>query len=149
MDSKRQQGIVLIIVLVMLIVISLIGTTAMRSAAFNDRISVNHQHKNLAFEAAESALAQALKTAPDDIVPASTTPGATRSSGDFFASSNVSGQPDLSADLQTTYIDMRNNVVLSGYRFNSNALIYTLSASGEINDTPTRAVNRMGAALIR
>jgi len=57
--SKQQQGIVLVVGLVMLISLTLIGVTAMKSTTMDERIAANTQFKAIAFQVAESALSDA------------------------------------------------------------------------------------------
>lgn len=54
--NKQQQGIVLIISLIMLVLLTLIGTTAMQVTGLEERMSGNIKNANLAFQAAETAL---------------------------------------------------------------------------------------------
>ncbi len=56
---QKQQGIVLIVGLVMLISLTLIGVTAMKSTTIDERIAANTQFKAIAFQVAESALSDA------------------------------------------------------------------------------------------
>lgn len=51
-----QQGIALIVVLVLLIAVSLLGVAVMRSAAMQERMSANLRDRSVAFESAESVL---------------------------------------------------------------------------------------------
>lgn len=53
---QHQQGIVLIVGLVMLIALTLIGVTAMKSTTMDERIAANTQFKAIAFQTAESVL---------------------------------------------------------------------------------------------
>lgn len=56
---QRQQGAVLILTLILLIVLTLLGVTAMRTASFEERMAYNSQDTNLAFQSAESAVREA------------------------------------------------------------------------------------------
>ncbi len=56
---RQQQGIVLVVGLVMLISLTLIGVTAMKSTTIDERIAANTQFKAIAFQVAESALSDA------------------------------------------------------------------------------------------
>ena len=55
-SAYKQQGVVLIVGLLMLIVMTLIGLTGMRITTFEERMASNTKDKHMAFEAAESAL---------------------------------------------------------------------------------------------
>jgi type IV pilus assembly protein PilX len=52
----RQQGIVMVVSLLFLLILTIIGVTAMNSSTLEERMSGNLRDRNLAFQAAESAL---------------------------------------------------------------------------------------------
>lgn len=54
---SAQQGVVLIVGLVLLLLMTLIGTTGMQSTSLEEKMAGNMRDRNLAFQAAESALA--------------------------------------------------------------------------------------------
>ena len=54
--SAGQSGVVLVISLIMLLLLTLIGVTAMQTTSLEEKMSGNLRDKNLAFQAAESAL---------------------------------------------------------------------------------------------
>lgn len=62
----RARGMALVIALIVLVVVSILGAVAMRTAMFQNRISINSQTDNLAFQAAESGLSASLKKSRDD-----------------------------------------------------------------------------------
>ncbi len=53
---KKQRGVSLLVVLILLLVTSLLGVAVMRSSAMQERMSANLRDRSLAFEAAESTL---------------------------------------------------------------------------------------------
>lgn len=53
---RRQQGVSLLMVLILLIVMSVLGIAVLRSSAMQERMSANMRDRSLAFQAAESAL---------------------------------------------------------------------------------------------
>ncbi|MEO0574909.1 MAG: PilX N-terminal domain-containing pilus assembly protein [Pseudomonadota bacterium] len=53
---RRQRGVVMVIALIALLLMSLIGTTAMRSSTMQEKISGNLRDQDLAFQSAEAAL---------------------------------------------------------------------------------------------
>ena len=56
---NRQSGVVMVIALIALLLLSLIGTTAMRGSTISERIAGNLRDQDLAFQAAEAALRDA------------------------------------------------------------------------------------------
>ncbi len=55
----RQHGMVLVVGLLLLLVLTLLGVTAMKSSTLQERIAANDQHRTAAFQAAEFGLARA------------------------------------------------------------------------------------------
>jgi len=58
-NTKSQSGFVLIIGLVVLVLLTIIMLTAMRTASLEERMAGNLRQQNIAFQAAESALREA------------------------------------------------------------------------------------------
>jgi len=54
--KNRQQGVVLIISLIILMVMTLIGVTTMQSTTLQERMAGNTRQRNLAFQAGEAGL---------------------------------------------------------------------------------------------
>lgn len=55
----RQQGISLVIVMIFLVILSVLGITAMQGSTLSSRIARNEADRNLAFQAAEAAIRDA------------------------------------------------------------------------------------------
>ena len=53
---QKQQGTTLFVALIILVVISLIGVTAMKNANIDEQMASNLYQKNLTFQASESAV---------------------------------------------------------------------------------------------
>lgn len=62
---KRQSGVALFIALILLVVISILGVSAMRMSLFNARISTGAQVNTMTFQAGESALQAVYEEALD------------------------------------------------------------------------------------
>lgn len=56
--GTRQRGAVLAVGLLMLLILTIIGVSAMKSTVLDEKIAANSQFKMMAFQAAESALKQ-------------------------------------------------------------------------------------------
>ena len=54
--AKRERGVSLVIVLVLLVATSLLGIAVLRSSAMQERMSANLRDRGIAFQAAEAAL---------------------------------------------------------------------------------------------
>lgn len=57
--QRHQRGMVLVVAMMILIIITLLGLSAMRSAGLEERMSGNQYDQNYVFEAAEAALREA------------------------------------------------------------------------------------------
>lgn len=55
-NTNKQQGAVLVVSLIMLLVMTLIGLSAMRSTVLEEKMAGNYRDSNIAFQAAEAAL---------------------------------------------------------------------------------------------
>lgn len=53
---RRQKGVVLVVALMFILVMSIVGVTAMQSTIMQERMAGNARDRNLAFQAAEAAL---------------------------------------------------------------------------------------------
>lgn len=56
MNMQKQHGIVLPVVLIFLVVMMLLGVTAIRNVTLEEKMSANVRNQNLAFQSAEQAL---------------------------------------------------------------------------------------------
>ena len=63
LDARRHSGAVLIVAMVILLVLTLLGVTAMNTSSLQERIAANMQEKVHAFQAAETGLSQAFVNA--------------------------------------------------------------------------------------
>lgn len=64
-SAHRQHGAVLITALIILLVLALLGVTAMNSTAMEQKMAGNTMATNIAFQAAESGLAGAVNSSVD------------------------------------------------------------------------------------
>ena len=65
--KSQQEGVALIVALLILVIISILGVSAMRTSIFNARISLGAQVGTMTFQAAESAIAAVYEEAISDI----------------------------------------------------------------------------------
>lgn len=67
--KTSQQGAALLVSLMILLIISLIGVTAMKTSMFNTKIATSAQAVSMAFQGAESGLEQAVEEAKGALNP--------------------------------------------------------------------------------
>ncbi|MBZ0088386.1 MAG: hypothetical protein K8F33_09855 [Thermomonas sp.] len=65
-SPKKQQGVSLLVVLILLVVMSVLGIAVMRSSVMQERMAANLRDRSLATQAVENALAQAILTLQGD-----------------------------------------------------------------------------------
>lgn len=68
-NNRHQSGVVLVIGLIMLLLLTIISTTAMRTTSLEERMAGNLRNYNLAFQAAESTLREAEAYINSDATP--------------------------------------------------------------------------------
>jgi len=59
LTMQRQRGAVLIVSMIVLLLLTILGVTSMRTTALEERMAGNARDRHVAFEAAEAALADA------------------------------------------------------------------------------------------
>lgn len=65
-SPNKQQGVSLLVVLILLVVMSVLGIAVMRSSVMQERMAANLRDRSLTTQAVESALAQAMLTVQGD-----------------------------------------------------------------------------------
>lgn len=64
---SQQKGVTLVVALILLLVVSLIGVSAMRATTMEEKMASNTQDQSLAFQAAEAAIKAAVGNIDDAI----------------------------------------------------------------------------------
>lgn len=154
--QSRQQGVALIVSLILLTVITLLSVSAMRNTNIETKIAVNHQFKELSFQAAENALAIITGPELDAVnldIPA--TVGTTETTPNFNPVSGITDQADTHAEVDLLYqqvIDPKQgqgNMLFSGFQLDIVTHLYLADSTGFVDGNQTRTTNRMQVALIR
>ncbi len=83
---QQQRGFVLVVGLLMLLVITIVGVTAMSGTTSNERMTANNQFQTLSFQAAESAIHDVFN--PTAVTPSINAYTATTPPGSLAASTN-------------------------------------------------------------
>ena len=146
---QRQQGVALIVSMILLAVITLLSVTAMRGTNLDAKIAANHQHKQLSFLAAENAFARLTGDDPQVVVP--TAYSGTLSNTNYISISGVDGQPDTKADLDLAFVRQSapGEFKFSGYSLDASALIYTADSYGSVTGSKARSHHRATIVLVR
>ena len=102
---QKQHGAVLIISMIILLMLTILGVTSMRSTALEERMAGNARDQHIAFEAAEAALANA-----EDFASTIATTGAF----DLDGTDGLYNDDTSLADIET-YIDWSGTDPLKGF----------------------------------
>jgi type IV pilus assembly protein PilX len=158
--GAHQRGAALVISLIFLVIITILSVSAMRTTNLDTKIAVNHQFKELSFQAAESALAQVTTPDPPEVLIPNSVEGESAFNDDYFTSPGTADQPALTGDLTLTYLyglkedepaDPSTGKIgfnVSGYPPNSGFNTYLATAQGFVAESGTRTTNRMQVLLI-
>lgn len=146
----QQRGVALIISLVLLTVITLLSLTAMRSTNLGTKIAVNHQHKQLAFQAAENALAKLTSLPPAEMQNLNV-PGTLNGVENNPAFIPADANAHNSADLDMTLVDISKpgKYKFSGFGLNIVTVVFQADAIGSVGNSHSSSHNRMEVALVR
>lgn len=68
--AQRQRGVVLAVALIMLVVITLLGVSAMQVTSLEERMAGNMRDRSLAFQSAEAALRDGERVLTQAVLPA-------------------------------------------------------------------------------
>lgn len=104
----KQQGVALVVSLIILLLTTIIGVTAMQGTTLEDRMATNMVDRNLAFEAAEAAL----RDAESWLMGQSVNPGTTSDGSSGIWTNGTPfllGDGDDTNDTNTTHIDWAND----------------------------------------
>ncbi len=147
---RRQQGAALLMSMVFLMILTLLSVSAMKNSMLETKIAANHQHKMLSFQSQESAFARLLGPDPEVSRPLTIAAAPTMNSN-YFVSSGVTNQPDLSADVRMDFVEKSTpgQYKYSGYGLNIVTLKFNADAFGKVDNSGAKTHGRMQVALIR
>jgi type IV pilus assembly protein PilX len=138
--NRRQRGAALILSMVILLILTILGISAMGTASLEEKMSGNTQEATRAFQAAESGLNDALNV-PGGLDLNSGTAG--KNLPQFTYDSGKSGY----ADVNVKFIQFSNPKRGSGYGNNFEAANFNQSSTGSTN-TGAKATIHQGVAQI-
>mgnify|MGYP001819286891 FL=1 len=133
--QQKEQGAVLIVSLVMLLIVTLIAVSSMQGTVMEEKMAGNTRDRNLAFQTAESALREA-----------ETYVAGLASMGTFNGSNGLYGLTDSEPDYvnSATWSDATNHVVGSEPHGSYAAPRYFIKHYTTVNGT-TGALNMSGS----
>ncbi len=142
---RNQSGAVLIISLIMLLLLTLIATTGMQTSSLEEKMAGNIRDKNLAFQAAESAL----KAAESSL---STLPSfsAAGTNGFYSLTSTIPTATAVLADSFWTANPVATSAVTGTALGNSIVTpVYIIQDTGMVADCPGAGTGTLGCKYYR
>ncbi len=142
---RNQSGAVLIISLIMLLLLTLIATTGMQTSSLEEKMAGNIRDKNLAFQAAESAL----KAAESSL---STLPSfsAAGTNGFYSSTSTIPTATAVLADAFWTTNSVATSTVTGTALGNSIVTpVYIIQDTGMVADCPGAGTGTLGCKYYR
>ncbi len=147
-NLPHQQGAVLVVSLIILVVMTFIGIASMSTSLMQEKMASNAQNTNITFQAAESAISGLIGDALN---------GTQSALSDAMNAPNLSGpqitfdisDPDISANYQVTYMGVvaltsggsldadESSTTLQAHRFD-------VAATGIVETTNAQSVIRQG-----
>lgn len=148
--KNKQTGVALAISLIFLLLLLMLGVSAANYSTIATKIAINHQFKQLSFQAAESAFSRLLSPNPAILKPTTVNSPATQNN-DYFVSRGVKNQPDISSDITMDFISVSapGQYKYSGFSLSVVSLLYQADAIGRVRGSNAKAHNRMQITLIR
>lgn len=168
---QQQKGVALAVSLMFLLILTILSVSAMQNSTLETKIAINHQHKQMSFQAAESALARVLGSDADIKKPL-VVDGAPVDNINYYAcktdfkdcdfkctddfsyckfKDRATERTTLSSNLKMKYTErsVPGKYKFSGYSLDIVTLVYEAEAKGQVNGTGATSTNRMEIALIR
>ncbi len=144
----KQQGIVLIVALVFLMIITLIGVSAAKRSGINNQISGNSMMTMLTYQGAESTMARSAR----DSTVLSAQINENNGEGAIYTVPNLAdedigkGTLNSSATVQpeSTFTNCPPTMIMSS---TIKCKVYRIQATSQIQGTHAKAVHQMGYAL--
>ncbi len=133
--ASRQRGVVMVIALIALLLLSLIGTTSMRSSTMQEKISGNMRDQDLAFQAAEAGLREA-----EAYIESITTLAQFNNSGGLY---KIGDAPDVYAAWPADARDY-NNATFGALGDIATAPEYIIEIRGTVDESVNTALNLSG-----
>lgn len=114
-NTCKQQGAVLVVSLIMLLIMTIIGVSAMRTTILEEKMAGNYRDSNIAFQAAEAAL----RDAENDVI----------CTGADCRTSPISGLDNFNAACTAGLCGGWSNAVWTDAAKKANAVIYSTYTS--------------------
>lgn len=148
MNYKKQKGVVLLVAIVLLLVITIIGVTAVNSSSIKTQVAGNSMFSMLVYQGAESALSKAtnFNNTIDSVILA---PGELIIPGAVLPDENITAGATLNSTASITYEGIFDCPINSG-RISSTMVkcrLFKVDATSRIRATNARSHHIKGVAF--
>lgn len=148
--QKKQDGAILAIALILLLVITLVALSTYQTTGLEVTMAANAQQRNMTFQASEAAIEEAL----DDIVFLGSAYTASEQGGANPTKSSTSSGTEYTVVTTAEFLELRKDVVEENSAVSistdSNAFAfynYSISSSAELTNTYSKNTNVQGAYI--
>ena len=133
---QKQQGATLFVALIILVVVTLIGVTAMKNANVEEQMASNLYQKNLTFQASESAVESTINDPTNNLIK-------------LALNSNIPVEQEVQIPIPNTTATVSYASVGSGLAVGSSANLFSgmrlmITATGQIADLNAKTVTVHG-----
>lgn len=151
LNNNRQQGMALVIAMIMLLLITILGVSAVRMSTLNTQVAGNSIFAGLVFQGAESALSRSLSSKDLSNLPAAATAHGTDVDihSDYFPSEAVLGGAVLNSSGIISFELILNAPVLNSVANSSefNYQVFKVRAQSNLASTSARDRHTEGRAV--
>ena len=139
--KSKQSGVALVMALIMLLLVTMLGVTAVKNSVFDTQIAGNSIYTSLAFQAAESAIGKSI-TQENVIEPATNRTQEVQISAGYVADEVINGGAYLKSKGTAKYDGVLNGPVINGVANSSNFKYQVIKFSAESSIQATSVKDR-------
>jgi len=145
---KKQHGVALFIVLILLVILTTLSLSAMRGAITATKISGNYQHRQLTFQTAENLHETLLALPPSEVDRPVGSQGSIRYSVITIEGDNkTANKLNITGSLDLMLLKENGPVMIPGYALGSSGITYQADAYSQVDGSGARAHTRMDMVL--
>ncbi len=149
-SCQSQRGAVLAVALILLLVITIVGLSTVQTTGLEEKMAANSQFKNMAFQASETAIEEAL----DDSQYLSNAYTSSVQSTSWPTKSVATSGASLTVSSEAQFIEVTRGIVEdesgTSISLDSNALLfynYEIHGTATVNNTGSSNTNVQGAYI--
>ena len=128
--KRKQSGVALVMALIMLLLVTMLGVTAVKNSVYDTQIAGNSIYTSLAFQAAESAIGKSI-TQENIIEPATDRAHEIQVSAGYVTDESINGGAKFTSKGTSKYDGILDGPVINGVANSSNFKYQVIKFSAE------------------